>query len=572
MKLRVKANRFLFEDLPFERKDEARDVGAHYSTAREIWQCPANIISAVGIMSVSKDNGYDDNLEELYIWMESVFNAKRQALKGLTPNGQEIVLKNPAMPHQDLGYKRAIWQKKLGAWWEPGTGKSYLSLAVAQHLWTIEKKGRVLIFCPLSLVSTWQDEMKLHLSCPYKVYECIGTKRKKEKIVEAWKMSGIGNLIFLIVTWDTSKAIINEMAGTKIDLCIGDETGFIKNHAAQRTKASIEIADNAEYKLALNGTPYISDVRDLWSQMRFLSEEYAGNSYWRFVNRYVEFDNSPWNRPVGLRPEMKQELKRLLDVVGMSVKKEDVLKDLPPKSYQVRWVEAKGEQKSALQKAMNDFEIAVSAYKKGSDTKTEEMIAIKNAMARAGKVQQISSGWTKNEGGEIIRFEENPKRDAIVDLAQEGDGKVVLFSRFIEDLEIMYEALEKIGRKPVIYSGRLKHKDAEAAKYSFTHGESDFFLSQVQKGGFGLNLQMSHLASYVTNWWSYGVRIQSEARLHRKGQKNAVLYVDVMMKGSMDEKIQESFKRGTNVVSYLFGTKWNDKELGELFKMPGEVS
>ena len=255
----------------------------------------------------------------------------------------------------------------------------------------------------------------------------------------------------------------------------------------------------------------------------------------------------------------------------MSVKNDDDMKELPHKSCQIRWVEAHGEQKKALDKAMQEFEIAVSAYKKGSKTRTDEVIAIKNAMARASKVPQLSCGWSKNEQGEIIRFEENPKRDAIVELASEGPGKIVLFSRFIEDLEIMREALEKEGRKPVVYSGRLSHKDAEIAKYSFTHGESDCFLAQVQKGGFGLNLQMSHLASYVTNWWSYGTRIQSEGRLHRKGQKNAVLYVDVMMRGSMDEKISESFKRGTSIVNFLFGTKWNEKELEDLFR-GGEVS
>lgn len=566
MKVNVKDEKFHFSNLPYNRKEEARSVGAYWSAPKRVWVCPANIISAVGIMSTSKDNNYGDDLEELYDWMEEVFNSKRQADQGLTPNGHEVQLKNPAMEHQDKGYRRTLWQKRLGAWWEMGVGKTYYALRVAQHIFNFDRKGRVLILCPLSLVSTWTDEMEKHLSVPYKAFPIVGTKKKKAEILEAWKMAGTGNLIFGLVTWDTAKSLAKELEGVRIDYVIGDETGFIKNHAAQRTKSAIEIADRAEYCVALNGTPYVSDVRDLWSQMRFLSEKYAGSSFWRFVNRYVEFDRSPWRRPIGLRPEMKAELKRLLDVIGMTVKKEDVLKDLPPKSYQVRWVEAEGEQRKALEKAMNEFEFAIKAFKKGAKNRTEEMVAIKNAMARATRVQQITMGWTKNDAGQVIRFQENPKLDVILELAEEcQEQKIVLFSRFVEDLEIMCEGLAKIGRTPVIYHGGLSVKEQENAKLAFTHGKADFFISQVQKGGFGLNLQMAHTSGFLTNWWSYGVRQQAEGRLHRKGQKNAVLYVDVMMKNSVDEKIVESFNRGTSVVNYLFGRGISEEEMKELF-------
>jgi len=567
MKLVVKDDRFHFVNLPFDRKEEARGVGAYFSDAKNLWVCPANIISAVGIMSTTKDNAYEDDLEQLYDWMETVFNAKRQALQGLTPNGKETLMKNTPMPHQGTGYKRILWQKRLGAWWDMGVGKTYFALWVAQHLYEFDHKGRNIVMCPLSLISTWKDEMLAHLNVPYKVYECVGTKKKKQGIIEAWKMAATGNLIFLVCSWDTTKSLVKELKDVRIDYVIGDETGFIKNHAAQRTKAAIAIADMAEYKVALNGTPYVSDVRDLWSQMRFLSEEYAGASYWRFVNRYVQFDNSPWHKPIGLRQEMKGELKRLLDVIGMVVKKEDVLKDLPPKTVQFRWVEAEGEQKKALDKAMNEFEFAVKAFKSGAKTRSEENVAIKNAMARATRVQQITMGWTKNEAGEIIRFQENPKLDAVLDIAESsGQQKVVLFSRFVEDLKIMHEGLTKVGRKPVVYYGGLSHKEADAAKYSFTHGEADFFLSQVQKGGFGLNLQMSSIGGFLTNWWSWGVRQQAEGRLHRKGQTNPVMYFDIMMRNSIDEKIVESFKHGTSLVNYLFGKDLGDKDLEDMFK------
>lgn len=560
MKVEVKDNRFLLHDLPFDRREEGRNIGGHWSSSKRLWMVPANYVSAVALASISKDKGYDDDLDQLFGWMANVFEAKKKALQGLTPNGQESSMKLHPMPHQEIGYRRTLWQKRLGLWWDMGCGKTMAALWIAQHLWMFEHKGRVLILCPVSLISTWQDEMKKHLMVKYSVYPIVGTKKQKTKMLNAWAMAGVGNLIFGIITWDTAKVMAKELEQIRLDYVIGDESSYVKNHAAQRTKAAIEIADRAEHVIALNGTPYVSDVRDLWSQIRFLSQAYAGDSYWRFVNRYVEFDKSPWHKPIGLRPEMKQELKRLLDVIGMSIRKEDVLKDLPPKSYQVRWVEAEGEQKKALDKAMHEFEIAVQAYKKGSKTRTEEIIAIKNAMARATRVQQISMGWSRNESGEIIRFKENPKADAFSDILGEcHDKKVVTFSRFIEDLEILTETSRKSDRKPTLYHGGLPYKDAEANKYSFMHGDSNVFIGQVQKGSVGLNLQVSSICVFFNNWWSLGVRTQAEGRLHRKGQVNPVSYFDIMMKGSVDEKIKESFERGVSLVSFLFG-----KERGNL--------
>ena len=562
MRLLVRQNKFIFDGLPFHRKEEARAVGAYWSGAKRVWTCPANIISAVGIMSMSDNNGSTDDLSELDDWMKELYASIEKAEQGIPPGGSQCVLKNKPMPHQEVGTLRVRYQKRLGLWWDMGVGKTFSALWVAQDNFVFGGRGKVLVCCPLSLVSTWTDEMEKHLSRPYRVHILAGTPAKRKKAIEAWKKTPQAIFHFALTSWDTLARIEPELRDIQVDFLIGDETGFIKNRSAQRTKAAIAVADRAEYVVALNGTPYVSDVRDLWSQMRFVGEQYAGSSFWRFANRYVMFDNSPWHRPIGLKPEMKPELKRLMDVVGMTVKKEDVLKDLPPKTNQIRKVTARGDQKKALDNAMNEFSFAVEAVRKGAHNKTKEIVLIRNAMARATKVQQIAMGWTKNEHGNIIRFKDNPKRDAILDLSQEiPDKPFVVFSRFVEDLEIIKEGVEKIGRKPALYHGQMPVKKAEESKQRFMTGKADVFISQVQKGGFGLNLQMASTGSFLTNWWSYGVRQQAEGRLHRKGQTDPVLYVDVLMEDSVDQGIFESFKRGTSLVNYLFGRDMTDKDM-----------
>jgi SNF2 family DNA or RNA helicase len=60
--------------------------------------------------------------------------------------------------------------------------------------------------------------------------------------------------------------------------------------------------------------------------------------------------------------------------------------------------------------------------------------------------------------------------------------------------------------------------------------------AQPHAGGFGLNLQTCFTAVYLSNDYSYSTRVQSEDRMHRAGQKNACLYVDLIAVGPAGQK------------------------------------
>ncbi len=552
-------NTFVFRDLPVERNEEVRTLGAHWDKIRKAWIVPASVLVALSAINSPHQPG--DDISEVEAWLAKLRHKILLSEQCISPNGQTVALKNEAMTHQEIGQNRIRYMKRNGLWWDVGVGKTYGALWVAEELFKFEGKSKVLILCPLSLTSTWIEEMEKHLTVIPKVIEIKGAKKRRSRLLEEWKKPNPIRLTFGIMSWDVARRMEEEFLDYKFDFVIGDETGFIKNKAAQRTRAAIAIADRAEYVVALNGTPFISNVTDFWSQMRFLGEMYSSPSFMRFAERYMEFDPKG-KTPKEVKEEMKPELKELMGYAGMSVRKEEVLTDLPPKSYSVRWVEPVGDQKEAIDRAMDEFHFAVEAVKKGAETSTQQFVLIKNAMSRITRVQQIGMGWTKNAEGDVIYFKDNAKGDAVLDLSEETRGqKVVIFSRFVEDLWVMEKLLGKAGFHAVSYHGRMPAEHAENARELFVKGNADFFLSQVQKGGFGLNLQMSSTCGFINNWWSYGVRSQAEGRLHRKGQKNAVLYVDVALKNSIDEYLVNSFKQHKDLVEYLFGKRMKEADL-----------
>ena len=64
-----------------------------------------------------------------------------------------------------------------------------------------------------------------------------------------------------------------------------------------------------------------------------------------------------------------------------------------------------------------------------------------------------------------------------------------------------------------------------------------FFIGQPRTGGFGLTLTAASTVIYYSNSYDLEIRLQSEDRAHRIGQKNNVTYIDLVSPGTIDEKI-----------------------------------
>ena len=70
-------------------------------------------------------------------------------------------------------------------------------------------------------------------------------------------------------------------------------------------------------------------------------------------------------------------------------------------------------------------------------------------------------------------------------------------------------------------------------------------------GAHGLTLTAATLVVYYGNSWALEMREQSEDRAHRRGQKNAVLYVDLIAEGSVDELVIDALKNKRDVADYV---------------------
>jgi SNF2 family DNA or RNA helicase len=136
-------------------------------------------------------------------------------------------------------------------------------------------------------------------------------------------VSQAGPQDLLIVSYTLLQLAQERFAGRTWHTLVADEAQAIKNAAAKRSQAVFEL--NADFRLALTGTPVENRLADLWSIMRFANPGLLGTS-----NRFNERFAGPIER--NRDREAQHVLKRLVGPFVLRRTKSEVLQELPPRT------------------------------------------------------------------------------------------------------------------------------------------------------------------------------------------------------------------------------------------------
>jgi SNF2 family DNA or RNA helicase len=85
-----------------------------------------------------------------------------------------------------------------------------------------------------------------------------------------------------------------------------------------------------------------------------------------------------------------------------------------------------------------------------------------------------------------------------------------------------------------------------------------FFVGQPKTGGYGITLTAANTMVYYSNSYDLEIRLQSEDRAHRIGQKNAVTYIDLVSPKTIDEKILQALRDKIDIAGKVLGENAKD--------------
>lgn len=556
MRVHLENGKFLLYTT-YEEKYRAQATGARWDQEQKRWEVEPSLLSGLMILA---NAAKDDDVEA----------ARRFVTSMETPSPLlGFNLREKLMDHQVRGASELVARKRYFITFDMGCGKSATTMAAAQHLYHERLVDLMLVVCPISVFGSWERQLDRFLACPYRFIRFGRTKRerltafddiKTIRRVLPWK-----RLIVLCVNYEALRIHERDLIKLKPGMVVFDESTYIKNRSAQMTKSAARISRAAEYVTALTGTPISNDVGDLFGQLHVVSPGFLGNDYWAFIREFATFGGYKNKEIVGTKN--LKALDWIMRRCSYRVRKEEVL-NLPLLTQETREIELEGEQQEAYGKAESDFYFAVEAVRKrvqelqGKDDpearKELVTVLIRNAMSRLLRCQQIAGGHCRGEDGEMIYWPGNPKVREMVEIAsQAGDQKVVVFSRFVENLLQGQKALREAGIDAEVYYGGTPHEGRARIENEFLRPDAKFrvVLVQVKTGGFGIDFSGASVAIFYDNWFSWSVRDQAQSRLHRLGQTRNVLCWDLVASRTVDEKVLETVLSKRSLSEVLFGKR-----------------
>lgn len=376
---------------------------------------------------------------------------------------------------------------------------------------------RVLVVAPKRVAEqTWPAEIKKwphlqHLTAS--VVAGTPTQRKAALQAEAdLYIIGRDN-----VTW------LAAQDPTPFDMIVLDELSSFKNHQAKRFKAMKKLRSHASRVVGLTGTPSPNGYLDLWAQMYLLDRgERLGRTITAYRNKYfLTLFRGNYNE-YQLRPGAKEEIDAKLADLCISMKAEDYLKELKEPvviDYRVKMTDKEWRQYKAMERqAVLELD--------------DEWITAANAAAVSNKLLQMANGAIYDETGAYTTLHDH-KLDALEDLMEQAMGSPVLVAyAYKSDLERIQQRFPE-ARK--LETG----KDIE----DWNAGRIPMLLAHPASCGHGLNLQQGgSILVWFGFTWSLELYLQTNARLHRQGQKDPVRIYRIVNEGTMDEKVLEVLK------------------------------
>ena len=152
--------------------------------------------------------------------------------------------------------------------------------------------------------------------------------------------------------------------------------------------------------------------------------------------------------------------------------------------------------------------------------------------------------------------------DALLQLLEETDGKVIIWANYREDIKNIVAALKKAygDASTVEYHGGVDStlRQEHIAQFQQKNGPTRYFVGNPQTGGYGITLTAANTVVYYSNSYDLEKRLQSEDRAHRIGQTGSVTYIDLVAEKTIDERIIKSLKSKVNIANEIMGEDIKD--------------
>ena len=207
-----------------------------------------------------------------------------------------------------------------------------------------------------------------------------------------------------------------------------------------------------------------------------------------------------------------------------------------------------------IYKQLKDYAVA--------QLESKELVSVTTVLTQILRLHQVVCGFVKDDNGEEVEIKNN-RLDELLNILSEVQGKTIIWANYRHDIKRILNTLhDTVGADAVAsYYGDTPDEERQKIITEFQDPNSSlqYLVSNVQTGGYGITLTEASNVIYYSNNYDLEKRLQSEDRAHRIGQTNKVTYIDLVSKGTVDEKIVKALRNKLDLAQEVLGDeKWKD--------------
>ncbi len=408
-----------------------------------------------------------------------------------------------------------------------------------------------LIAMPTSLIHNWYNEFK-KFAPSLKIYIYTGTNRVKSK--------DIGKILrhyhVVLTSYGIVRNDIEYLKHVQFQYFILDESQYIKNPNSKIYDAIMQIS--CSKKLVLTGTPIENSLSDLWAQMNFVNKGLLGNI--TFFKRQFIFPIEKKNNE-----EYEEKLQKLIEPFVLRRTKDKVAKELPPVNEQVMYCDMTPEQQKVYEAEKSGIrnELLKTFEEQGLEKSTFLALQALTRLRQIANHPVFVDPTFKGESGKFNMILDN--LDSIIN----EKHKVLLFSSFVKDLELIEESLTKRKIKYSKLTGSTTNRKEVVDDFE-NNDNCRVFLISLKAGGVGLNLTSADYVFLLNPWWNPAAESQAINRAHRIGQTKNVFVYRFISTDSIEEKIMRLQEHKSKLADTFINSNnpfknMNQKEINDLF-------
>ena len=381
---------------------------------------------------------------------------------------------------------------------EMGTGKTRATLFAIDFLIRCGVIQRAIVIAPLSTLTTvWYREIFRyfnHLS----VGVLHGSRKRRRSILAQ------DHQIF-VINHDGIKTLLPELrARGDIQCVVIDELATFRNATADRWKALAALIQSRSYVWGLTGSPTPNEPCDAWAQVKLLTPS-------RVPKYFKHFKEATMHQVSTFRWVPRKDAKdTVFEAMQPAVRfKRDDCVELPPVIYQTREAPLSPRQKEVYDTMFQHSKIM---FQQGEAVAANEGVLM-------SKLLQITTGFVYTRKGEAVELDNTPRMDALYELLDEAEGKVIVFVDFIHASKMIAQRLAKAGYSVEQVSGETSKTERDRIFTAFQAAEFPrVIVAHPKCMAHGLTLTEANTIIWFCPTNSLETYEQACARITRPGQ------------------------------------------------------